>query len=89
MKLALLLSIVPSVPIIDDGTVCVATAMYYIEQVLHHVGDAFCYESVVRFHPRKRRRASHGSSKAIALNTFSRHSRPAHAGIPVAHHGGD
>ena len=60
-----------SVPIVDDGILCEAKDMYYIEQVLHHVGYAFGYEGLARFHPLKRRQASHGPSKAIVRSKLS------------------
>ena len=60
-----------SVPIIDDGTLCVATDMYYTDQLLHHVGHAFGYANFAPLHPLKRRQASHGPSKAIVRSKLS------------------
>ena len=60
-----------SVPISDDSTVSVATDMYYIDQVVHHVGYAFGYEDFARFHPVPRRQASHGPSKAVGRSKLA------------------
>ena len=54
-----------SVPITDDGTVSLATDMYYVDGVVHHVGYAFGYEDFARFHPIPSRNGAKGSGNGI------------------------